>query len=446
MKEYSAQIDSIISICEDNDALFICDKEGTVVYCRCPISYSFTPEDITGKHILEVFPSLTESTSSIMQVLKTGEASLNHLLETETHHGRRLVILSSALPVLISGEVVGLVDSFKFYHASRIWSEEPAPAIPPTLDDVVGTIPAMLTLKTQVREIAHSNHHALVYGEAGSGKALIAHCIHTESTQANGPFLSLSCTTFPPRILECVLFGTEHGCYIGAEQHKGLLEAADGGTLYLSHFDTLDFSLQKKLLSALEEGKLCRLGGKEEIAFHTRVICAVNSTPKLCLLENRLLLPLYLLIGENKLSVPALRDRPEDILPLARHFIGRFNREFNQDIKSISSLAEGLLQTYAWPGNVLELRNTIENAFHTMTGDSILVDNLKDILMPGGDLGYFQATATLPGGFSLTAALEVYECNLIRQALAQTVTVAEAARLLGLSRQLLQYKMQKFEF
>ena len=256
--------------------------------------------------------------------------------------------------------------------------------------------------------------------------------------------MAQNCAAIPPNLLESIFFGTEKGSYTGAENRKGLFEVADGGTLFLDEINSMDVGLQAKLLKALEEKKVRHVGGHRDIPFDVRIVCAMNEDPRTVLAEHRVREDLYYRVGVVKLTIPPLRERPGDVALLTGHFLEKFSREMNKRVTGVSPLAQGLLEQYPWPGNVRELQNTIESAFNTAKGETLLVEDIRDILSPAAPVRRTAPAPALGEGFSLTRAVDSYERDLIRQALEQSASVSEAARLLGLSRQRLQYKMQKF--
>ena len=444
MEQYLDQIYRIIHLCEDTDGIFICDRNGYIEYCRSPLNYYLKPADTVGKHILEIYPGVTEETSTILQVLKTGKPITGYRQDLVNFLGQRIALLSTTVPIVVDGQVVGAVDSSQFFHIDSLRVREPGDDGLYRLEDILTGDPAMLALKRRIRDAAAIDSPVLLYGETGTGKELVAQSLHSEGHRAKGPFLSQNCAAIPPNLLESIFFGTEKGSYTGAENRKGLFEVADGGTLFLDEINSMDVGLQAKLLKALEEKKVRHVGGHRDIPFDVRIVCAMNEDPRTVLAEHRVREDLYYRVGVVKLTIPPLRERPGDVALLTGHFLEKFSREMNKRVTGVSPLAQGLLEQYPWPGNVRELQNTIESAFNTAKGETLLVEDIRDILSPAAPVRRAAPAPALGEGFSLTRAVDSYERDLIRQALEQSASVSEAARLLGLSRQRLQYKMQKF--
>ena len=455
LEQYLDQISRILQACEDTDGVFILDKNGVVEYCRSPLNFYFKPGETIGRHILELYPELTEETSTVMRVLKTGKPSLHHRQELVNCQGQRVILDSTTLPILVDGVVQGAVDSSQFYTIGQQVVRGGGQDGPVSgLDRMITQDPAMLGLKRRIRDVAQLDSPVLIYGETGTGKELVAEALHSEGKRAGKPFVAQNCAAIPPNLLESIFFGTEKGSYTGAVDRKGLFEAADGGTLFLDEINSMDVALQAKLLKALEEQKVRHVGGHRDIPFDVRILCAMNEDPRTVLREKRIREDLYYRVGVVKLTVPPLRDRPGDIPLLTRHFIDKFNRSMNKGIRGVSSLVEGLFQQYRWPGNIRELQNTIEGAFATAQGDTLVVEDVQDIFLAaaGGDEPAPESPAPLPRaaadplaeGFSLTEAMDRYEKELIQRALAQSGSVSDAARRLGVSRQNLKYKLQKY--
>ena len=207
--------------------------------------------------------------------------------------------------------------------------------------------------------------------------------------------------------------------------------------------------LQVKLLKALEEKKIRHLGGSQDISFDARIIAAVNEDPLKLIEEGRLRQDLYYRLGVIRLNLPPLRERMEDVPLLTKYFIDRYNTALQRDIQGVSELALHLLEQYSWPGNVRELQNVIEGAFSATRSQLLRVNDIEEILESGGtrSAGSPPAEKAVPPieeGFILSKEIERYEQSLIRQALAQTTSISQAARLLGTSRQNLKHKMQKY--
>ena len=215
----------------------------------------------------------------------------------------------------------------------------------------------------QVKLVAPTGFSVLITGETGSGKELIAKAIHRVHSQQAQPFIAVDCGSIPASLIESELFGHEKGSFTGAHRsQQGKFEAASGGTLFLDEISNLPLPVQPKLLRALQEKQICRVGGTHPVAIKTRVVAASNQILPRLVQAKAFRRDLYHRLNEFSLAVPALRERPEDIVHLAKRFINLTNEELKKNVKGLSDAALKVLLSYKWPGNVRELRNVIRRA------------------------------------------------------------------------------------
>jgi DNA-binding NtrC family response regulator len=317
-----------------------------------------------------------------------------------------------------------------------------------TLDDLVGISRAVADLKSLIQRIAQSDATTvLLQGESGTGKDLVARVIHFASQRARAPFLAVNCMALPEHLLESELFGHERGAFTDARAlKKGLFEQADGGTVYLDEIGDMRPDLQGKLLRLIEEKMFRRVGGLRDIRADIRIIAATNRDLTKSLAAGEFRADLYYRLKVFPLFLSPLRERPEDVLLLARYFISRFCREMRREPLTLHSEAQARLTRYAWPGNVRELRNVLERAIILAPGSVLDPEHLPLEL---GEQPTRQAdVASRPASISLPTEglrLEEVERDLVRQALEATEgNQVRAARLLGISRDALRSRMKKF--
>ncbi len=230
-------------------------------------------------------------------------------------------------------------------------------------EEMVVVSPAMKKVIETVEKIACSDCNVLIQGESGVGKELVAKLIHKLSDRREKAFIAINVSAIPTDLLEVELFGYEKGAFTGANQPKeGFLELAKGGTLFLDEITELDLALQAKLLRAIEEKKFYRVGGRKEIEADVRIISATNRDIQKLIEDGLFRKDLYYRLNTVEIVVPPLRERKEDILPLAEHFLERFKRKYNKRIEGFSEGVKRLLLSYDYPGNVRELKNMIERA------------------------------------------------------------------------------------
>jgi two-component system response regulator PilR (NtrC family) len=310
------------------------------------------------------------------------------------------------------------------------------------LDRVIGVSQVMASLFEMVRAIAPTSSTVLVTGESGSGKELVARAIHGLSGRPDGPFVSINCGALPDTLLESELFGHVKGAFTDAHQSKkGLFEAAHGGTLFLDEVGETSLAMQVKLLRALQERRIRRVGGTDETEVDVRVIAATNAPLEELVKQKRFREDLYYRLQVIPIHTPALRDRREDIPLLAEHFTSRFAHQMGKRVAKVSEEAMTLLQAFSWPGNVRQLENVIERAVALETTEAVLPERLPDsVRRPQRS----QALPAIGDGFSLDSYLQSVEARLVAEALERSAgDRAEAARLLGISSRALRYLVQK---
>jgi two-component system response regulator PilR (NtrC family) len=288
----------------------------------------------------------------------------------------------------------------------------------------------------------------LIQGESGTGKELVAKAIHALSPRRNAPFVSVNCAALPEPLLESELFGHMKGAFTDAHQtRKGLFETAHHGTLLLDEVGEMALSMQVKLLRALQEKRVLRVGSAEEIDVDVRVIAATNRPLEQLVREKQFREDLYYRLNVIPILVPPLRHRAEDIPLLAEHFRERFSRETGKAVTRIASETMDRLVAYQWPGNVRELENVIERAMALETAPAILVERLPEALQLHKAVEEAPADERprLREGFDLDAHLKTVERRYLELALEQAAgSRSEAARLLGITPRSLRYLLRKY--
>jgi DNA-binding NtrC family response regulator len=310
-----------------------------------------------------------------------------------------------------------------------------------SFEEIVGESPAIQLLRQTINTVAPSDANVFVWGESGTGKELVAKALHSKSKRATKPFIAINCAALPKDILENELFGHEKGAFTGAlNQKPGCFELADGGTLFLDEIGEMSSETQAKLLRAIEEQAFRRLGGRHEIKVDVRVIAATNREVSSALDQGILRSDLYYRLSVVEIELPPLRNRKQDILPLANHFLRMFALKYSKDIKGFTSDYVEMLQAYHWPGNIRELRNAIERAVVICPGESISVLDLPEkILKTQNEILHI----SIPIGSSVEEA----EKKLILETLASVGNnKAKAARILGVSRKTLHNKLHSFDW
>lgn len=308
--------------------------------------------------------------------------------------------------------------------------------------EIISASPKMESVKKMILKVARSNSTVLIRGESGTGKELIARAVHNQSPRATEMFQAVNCAAINENLLESELFGHEKGSFTGAHaEKKGLFEIADRGTLFLDEIAELDVGIQAKLLRALQERKIRRVGGTHEMSVDVRVIAATNRDLRAMVTDGRFRDDLYYRINVLSIDVPPLRERRDDIPVLIEYFLKKHTRNTSRLITGLTPETRKMMMDYSWPGNVRQLESAIERAILLAEGDQITLEDLPTEVRQ--DVG-----PTAEGAFKLPAEginFEDVERNLITQAMEQTdYNITKAAKLLGLTFRTLQYRLEKF--
>ncbi|UDQ96730.1 sigma 54-interacting transcriptional regulator [Lentisphaerota bacterium WC36G] len=313
-------------------------------------------------------------------------------------------------------------------------------------ENMIGTGSQMREIFVQVGQVAESPATVLITGESGTGKELIARAIHNASPRKNNPFIAVNCGALPENLVESELFGHEKGAFTGAvERRKGRCELSDGGTLFLDEIGDISIPVQVKLLRFLQEKTFQRVGGSIDINVDVRIIAATSRNLEDYIANDRFREDLYYRLNVFPIHLPNLRKRRTDIIPLAEHFLEKFNKMYGKNIKRISTPAINMLLSYHWPGNVRELENCIERVVLTTQDEVIRGYNMPPSLQTA------QATNTtiIPednSGVSLETMMELYEKELIIDALKNhRGNVAATSRFLKSTPRIIHYKIKQLK-
>jgi two-component system NtrC family response regulator len=306
------------------------------------------------------------------------------------------------------------------------------------LGSMITAAPEMMKVAKTIERVASADVSVMLLGASGTGKELLARAVHEKSGR-KGEFIAINCAAIPENLLEAELFGYERGAFTGAvKSNVGKIELAQGGTLFLDEVGDIPLPLQVKLLRFLQERVIERIGGRQQIAVDTRIVCATHQDLEAMIAGGRFREDLYYRLAEIVVKIPSLGERPGDAALLARHFVNRFARELNSKVQSLSPDALAAIDTYAWPGNVRELENRIKRAIIMADGRTV---SAHDLDLPGTESQDGEA-------INLRAARELADRRAIRQAMSRTENnISGAAKLLGISRPTLydllkQYRLQ----
>lgn len=380
-------LDSWIKTLFDNlyDGILIIDTDEVVKY----INSSYTRitrvsyDDIVGKRLRDVRPG-----ARLQNVLKDKKQIVGVIRE---EFGIQYSVNMS--PIFENSEIIGAVsvvsnldDIYKLYQdidkyktkvktlENRINAIQKARY---TLDNIISQDINSLQIKSTIKKIAKKDITVLIYGESGTGKELYAQALHNESNRSDGPFIAVNCASFQGSLLDSELFGYDEGSFTGAKREgkMGLFEAAKNGTIFLDEISEMDLEVQTRLLRTLQEGTIRRIGSVNEININVRVIAATNKKLEDMINDGKFRQDLYYRISVFPVNIPPLRERRGDILPLINYYLLNHKNDLKMDI-ILSKDAQSLLYNYDWPGNIRELKNTIEFAVNMMDGNEIKVNHL----------------------------------------------------------------------
>jgi arginine utilization regulatory protein len=367
----------------------IIDKNGAYVYASDTYE-EISPKAIIGKKVNEVYNYHNDYNKSVLlKTLFLASPIRNALYEYKSSTGKSYYDVMDATPLMCNGEVLGVIGIAKPFKSLRSTVERvnriqhaDASLINANRDnntahyvfeDIVHSSTLMQQIIDDAKKIAIKPASVLIYGETGTGKELFAQSIHNYSVNAGGPFVAVNCGAIPDTLLEGTLFGTSKGSYTGAIDKKGLFEEAQSGTIFLDEINSLSFSLQAKLLRALEEKKIRRVGSNKEISINARIISAMNIKPADCLENKVMRSDLFYRLAVTTIEIPSLRERHEDISALCNYFIKQQNITYGKNIAKIDNEVIGYFDQYEWPGNIRELRHVIEHSMNMVDDDEDVI-------------------------------------------------------------------------
>lgn len=435
-----------------NNGIFIVDKYGIVVFYNKSVNdlAGISSNNILGKHILEIFPRLTEQTSTIMRVLSTGQEIKNYVQTYCNYKSKYVTILSNTLPYFEDGELKGAIEIYSEVNSNINNKQNPASYRECigdnayyTIDSIIGSSIEIKAIKDKIKKIANSKSPVLVCGETGTGKELVVQSIHNESNRRNKPFIAQNCASIPETLLESILFGTTLGSFTGAKNSMGLIEAADGGTLFLDEINSMDIGLQAKILRFLQEGYIRRIGENKSRKVDVRIIAALNEDPYKAIELGKIRRDLFFRLNVINFVMPPLRENKGDIMELCYYFLGEFNKELGKNIIGFSDDLIDFFMKYEWPGNTRELKHVIEYAVNMTDSNILSKDDLPDYLRKNikeyretNDINEFKVDDTLNN------MMKAYEKKILFKALEENgFNIVQTSKKLGITRQTLYYKM-----
>jgi DNA-binding NtrC family response regulator len=411
-------------------------ETGLKILGREAVDLVLTDFKLPGMNGLEFLQAIRRVNAEIPVVLMTAYGSVETAVEAMKNGASNYVLKPFSL------EEIKLVarkelDVRKLRAENRDLREELGKRY--EYPNIVAQSARMQEVLAAVERVAPTNTTVLVGGESGVGKELIARAIHQRSKRAGGPFVKINCTAIPENLLESELFGYEKGAFTGATSSKqGKFELADKGTIFLDEIGDVPPATQAKLLRVLQEREFERLGGTKTLKVDVRLVAATNRDLRAALEDGTFRQDLYYRLNVVPINLPPLREHKEDIPGLIEHFLAGYRKESGKNIRGVTPQAEQILTGFHWPGNVRELENIIERAATFTQGELIEAGDIHLDHEPAK--GTVAGAAFLPPGMTL----DQWEDEMLREALKRSGgNKSQAARLLGLSRNALRYRLTK---
>lgn len=324
------------------------------------------PEEVRGRRLDQLFAGAVPALSELAREASEREEPLSGI-RVRLKDGEKSTLAAEVVPDGLSGDYRRYRVNFSFRPLATAEAKEVA-----AFQGLVGTGAAMREVFRKIMLYAPADAAVVVTGETGTGKELVARALHERSPRADGPYVAVNCSAIAEELLESELFGHEKGAFTGAVRtHRGRFERADGGTLFLDEIGDMPLHTQSRLLRALEEGSIERVGAETGRKVDVRVVAATNVPLEQAVGQGRFRADLYHRLSVLRIHLPPLRERPEDLPALVEHFLHLFSRKYGRRIERLTTEAVALLQSYLWPGNVRELRNVLERVFVETQGEVI---------------------------------------------------------------------------
>ncbi len=459
-----------------DDGVIIADVNGTILFYNTAQSKidGLTPKDVIGLKVTDIY-DLNNRTSMIMQVIYHSAAIKNKSFFYRTSSGKVANTITSVYPLFKGETINGVICLVKDYE---LLSRSTAAATTTecrtdlgngtqyTFADLIGSGENFQRVVATARKAASSASPIMIQGETGTGKELIAQSIHNQSPRRNKKYVAVNCAAIPHNLLEGMLFGTTTGAFTGSLDKPGLFEIAHQGTLFLDELLAMPVELQAKLLRALQEKRIRRVGSVNELSVDVKIITSVYLDPRLAIKENRLRTDLFYRLAVIMVKLPPLRQRQNCMDDLVSHFIKKYNYRLGTHVKLISKDVLELFTAYQWPGNVRELEHLIEGAMNMAGHEEVIgiehftpgIECLEQVdstcsespfsLQKGPSTPSFEEPSPVsPSSRSLAQTQSDREKSAIQSALSDAGgNVTKAAKNLGVSRQLLHYKIKKHGF
>lgn len=447
-----------------NDGILLSDKEGKVVIYNKAMEEleKRNSKDMIGKYIWDAYGYKDINKSEHMQVFNSRIPIIDKYKAHAYDNGKPIYKLYSTFPIVRDGETIGVYSISKdetklqsllseTIELKRQLRESPkdlkdvkSNGTKFSFTDIIGSSEVMKELIKVAQSISWLDNNILIIGETGTGKEVLAQSIHNYGKRKHKPFIGVNCSAIPENLLESILFGTTKGAYTGAVDSPGLFEEVGEGTIFLDELDSMPINLQAKLLRALQEKSVRRVGGQEMYQIKCRVVSSMGHDPYKLIEEGKLRQDLFYRVAGYILYLPALKDRENDLFELVEYYISKNNIAMNKNVCFVTDKLKDIMKNYSWPGNIRELENFIENIMVRTDADDMYLraSNIPDYIL---DTITNEETYSINKlEQSLPETIEQIERKLIVEALHNNKwNVTKTAKDLGITRQSLNYRMRK---
>jgi len=453
---------------EFSDGVMVADARGVIVYYNQSMSRidELHPDTVISRKVTDVY-DLDDDSSIIMQCLATQKPLIDAPIYYCTRMGKIANTIHNVMPIFKKNKIVGAICFVRDYHSmvATISSmqlpgkDQQFDSESMTFERIIGEDPAFVDAINSARMAASTPSPVMLFGETGTGKELFARAIHNHSSRSAKKYTPVNCAAIPENLLEGILFGTSKGAFTGSINKAGLFERANKGTIFLDEVNSMPVGLQSKILRSVQESKVRRVGALKEIETDLKIISSVNKDPHSTIADGTLRADLFYRLAVVFIHIVPLRHRMKDLDLLVTHFIGKHNITLGKNVKKISNEVAALFKTYDWPGNVRELEHVIEGAMNIVGTDEVIrieylqthFSNWSVKTRPkrserpersGRQGGHMPSEEPPPNMITEKLA---HEENIIKNTLLENKgNISKTARSLGISRQLLYYKIKKY--
>lgn len=424
-------------------------------------------QDVLGKELNSIYDT-DEGSSTVLQVLSKRTPVYDKAAQFDVRSGGFVTVLNTSIPYFNGkGDLQAVVNleynqnslerlstsiqkmqsfvSFK-NSADRASSQKQYYCF----DDIITRSPVFLDALSLAKKAALQDSNLFIEGETGTGKEMVAQSVYSAAKQHYRSFVAVNCSTIPEELADSILFGSVKGAFTGSVHSDGLFAAADGGILFLDEINSLGMGSQARLLRVLQEGTYMKVGATKEISCNVRVIASSNQSPSALVRAGKFRSDLFYRLTGTVISIPPLRARRDDIMLLADYYLRYYSKKFIKNVSQFSEDTKTVLCQYDWPGNVRELKNAVEFAVNIASGPEITTQDLPNYLRNNlySVESHFPAQVDIfpPEQYHLDEQVEHYEKELISRCLYQNhYNITQTAAALSISRQVLQYKMKKYQ-